>query len=148
MWMCAFSALFLSLCTCCALEEQSTAEHGVCLSEDSSLCGRTHLASAMEFSEAATVAGEKLLLGRPPHRLSVADTSGIHLSLKTALKYHEERLPLVMLTWLQTVEPDQARQLPHSSISLSLDCGSELVSVSHNAPTVAGVYCNRRQCQR
>lgn len=69
-------------------------------------------------SGAAAVAGEKLLLGRPPHKLSVADTSGIHLSLKTALKYHEERLSLLMLTWLQTVEPDQARQPPYSSIPL------------------------------
>ena len=117
--MCAFSALFLSLCTCCALEEQPTAEHGVCFSEDPSLCSRTRLASTMQFSGAATVAGERLLLGRRPHRLPVADTSGIHLSLKTAVKYHEERLPLVMLTWLQTVEPDQARR-HHTAPALSL----------------------------
>jgi fringe protein len=47
------------------------------------------------------------LFGRVPHRISVADTSGIHISVKTAAKYHEERLSLLLLTWLQTVEPHQ-----------------------------------------
>ena len=51
--------------------------------------------------------GAPRVLGRQPQRLVVAGSSGIHLSVKTAAKYHEERLSLLLLTWLQTVEPQQ-----------------------------------------
>lgn len=50
---------------------------------------------------------EKLILGRLPHRMSVADTTGVHISLKTAEMFHEDRLALGMLTWLQAIEPHQ-----------------------------------------
>ena len=56
--------------------------------------------------------------GRVPHKISAVDTSDIHISVKTATKYHEERLSLLLLTWLQTLEPQQVIQ---SSSSLSLE---------------------------
>ena len=71
---------------------------------DSSMCGlESILRPDIEKSSSAV----QVILDRVPHRIFVANTSGIHLSVKTAAKYHEQRLSLVLLTWLQTVQPRQ-----------------------------------------
>ena len=105
----------LSVALCvgpCSLDEGSAAENDFCLSGDLASCSVTQ----SHYSEHQTQPGEesvkatsKLISGKTPERLSVADTSGVHLSIKTAGKYHEPRLALIMLTWLQTVLPEQAR---------------------------------------
>ena len=67
-------------------------------------------------SEESSSTGVEPLLGRIPHRLSVVNTSGVHISVKTAAKYHEERLELLLLTWLQTVQPQQVNPTAHCFI--------------------------------
>lgn len=54
------------------------------------------------------------IMGRIPHHITVADTSAIHISVKTAVKYHEERLSHLLLTWLQTLLPQQVIPPPET----------------------------------
>ena len=104
-WTGAVLVLSIALCIDpCSLDEGSAPENDFCLSGDLVSCSEHQTQSG----EASVEATSKLILGKTPQRISVADTSGVHLSIKTAGKYHEPRLALVMLTWLQTVLPEQA----------------------------------------
>ena len=60
--------------------------------------------------------GARYVLGLRPQRLTaVPGAAEVHISVKTAAKYHAERLSILLLTWLQTVEPYQvsAYHPPH-----------------------------------
>lgn len=76
-----------------------------CSSEQSAMCDIQSSAGLLPREHGAM----ELLWGRVPHKLSVINTSGVHVSVKTAAKYHEERLSLLMLTWLQILEPHQVQ---------------------------------------
>ena len=95
--------LFLPL----ALQQRSSRYDGTdtCHLEDSTVCA---FSGGLFSGERDAV---EALYDLVPHRISVANTSGIHFSVKTAAKYHEERLSLLLLTWLQTVEPHQVTLL-------------------------------------
>ena len=88
--------LFLPL----ALQQRNSRydETDTCHSEASTLC------AGLSSEKGNTV---ESMFDPVPHRISVANTSGIHISVKTAAKYHKERLSLLLLTWLQTVDPNQ-----------------------------------------
>ena len=53
---------------------------------------------------------DALLLGRAPERIEVFNSTRVFVSVKTTTSLHERRLPLLMLTWMQTIHADQVRQ--------------------------------------
>ena len=71
------------------------------------------------------------VLGRRPQRLSVVDSADVHISVKTAAKYHEGRLSLLLLTWLQTLQPQQVHDIASYTPLLLID--------SYDIPP--GSYC-------
>ena len=107
--MAVFIVALLLLCVAPALQERAITDYGevTCSSDTSRSCSNLSSHAGLLSRDVGDNPPEELLLGRMPHRLSVADTAGIHISVKTAAKYHEERLSLLMLTWLQTIEPRQ-----------------------------------------
>lgn len=50
---------------------------------------------------------ENTIRGRTPERVDHVDSSDVFFSVKTAGHYHEPRLSLLLLTWLQAVSPHQ-----------------------------------------
>lgn len=50
-----------------------------------------------------------LLLGRIPQRIEVLNSTRVFVSVKTTTSLHERRLPLLMLTWMQTIHANQVR---------------------------------------
>ena len=100
-WACIL--LFVPLTLQQQRSSDDRAGSGTCSLEDFTMCEIHAESSARLLPEE----NELFMWGRIPQRLSVVNTSGIHISVKTAAKYHEERLSLLMLTWLQTLEPQQ-----------------------------------------
>lgn len=49
----------------------------------------------------------ELLIGERQERVVVSGSEGIFVSIKTTQKYHATRLPPILLTWLQTINPQQ-----------------------------------------
>ena len=101
--------LLLALRVSPALQERTSTDgrEVTCSSDTSTSCSNLSSHAGLLSGDLPDNLPEELLLGRAPHRLTVADTAGIHISVKTAAKYHEERLSLLMLTWLQTIKPRQ-----------------------------------------
>ena len=50
--------------------------------------------------------------GKYPEQHVVPRSSKVHISIKTTSAYHKPRLSLLILTWLQTVAPEQVPR-PH-----------------------------------
>ena len=50
------------------------------------------------------------ILGKVPQRIVVPNSSDVYISVKTAGLYHESRLSLLLLTWMQTVNHKQVRR--------------------------------------
>ena len=48
-----------------------------------------------------------LLAANHAKRVKIDDGEGIFVSIKTTEKYHRTRLPPLVLTWLQTLQPEQ-----------------------------------------
>jgi hypothetical protein len=48
-----------------------------------------------------------LLAANHAERVKIDGGEGIFVSIKTTGKYHETRLPPLVLTWLQTLQPEQ-----------------------------------------
>ncbi len=46
-------------------------------------------------------------------------SDGIHVSIKTTVKYHKIRLPAIILTWLQNISPSQVKSLVTSLLGVS-----------------------------
>lgn len=99
-------AFWAVLCLVSLAYQQQCSRNETCFA-DVSTCGFKYIVRPDIERNSSAV---EVLLGRVPHKITVADTSGIHLSVKTAAKYHEERLALLLLTWLQTVQPHQVLQ--------------------------------------
>ena len=95
----------------CILLPLSLAQHQLELTRSDEMtdtCSSEQMATCETQSSSGFLEQDAIKLwGRVPHRLSVMNTSGIHVSVKTAAKYHEERLSLLMLTWLQILDPHQ-----------------------------------------
>lgn len=47
------------------------------------------------------------LLGRIPERIEVLNSTRVFVSVKTTTSLHESRLPILMLTWMQTIHANQ-----------------------------------------
>lgn len=47
------------------------------------------------------------LHGKYPEKLTVPRSTNVHISVKSTSAYHKPRLSLLLLTWLQTIEPEQ-----------------------------------------
>ena len=61
----------------------------------------------------------KLLMGGKAEKVVVSDSKDIFISIKSTQKYHETRLPPVLLTWIQTVEPEQVSMARAGVMGLS-----------------------------
>ena len=89
--------LFVFLSPLLALGESESGGWDVTCPADQVTCGDD------ENSEGG---GACYVLGLRPQRLTaVPGAAEVHISVKTAAKYHAERLSILLLTWLQTVEP-------------------------------------------
>ena len=55
-----------------------------------------------------------LLVASHAERLTVNRSKGILVSIKTTEKYHRTRLPPLVLTWLQTLQPEQVGVVIHN----------------------------------
>ena len=95
----------LDLCLLCA-----TGQKDFCASEDtaSTETGQQckNYSSVVEGAHTKTLA-MNLLMGGQAERMVVNDSEYIFVSIKTTQKYHATRLPPVLLTWIQTVQPEQ-----------------------------------------
>ena len=97
-WTTIASIQFVLLPILLALQQSHTIGDGGTCSADPFTC------SEHGWTE---VGGARTILGLQPQRLVVGETSEIFISVKTAAKYHEQRLSLLLLTWLQTLQPHQ-----------------------------------------
>ena len=89
-------ALLLSLAHTSSLEETcSEDEHSSC---EGDLVARTTEVMTKSMS---------LLTAGHVERVTVDGSQGIFVSIKTTKKYHKTRLPSLILTWLQTLQPEQ-----------------------------------------
>lgn len=68
----------------------------VCSSEGENSCSVWTKSSVLE-----------LLTGEHQEREVVSGSEDIYVSIKTTQKYHTTRLPPVLFTWLQTINPQQ-----------------------------------------
>ena len=67
-----------------------------------------------------------LILQRSPERIEVANSTRVFVSVKTTTSLHERRLPVLMLTWMQTINASQvgsAKLTPFVHCS-SLECAT------------------------
>ena len=76
----------------CSRDESSFAD----CSKGENLAQETRMTRSME-----------LLAGDHAERVTVDGSEGIFVSIKTTQKYHGTRLPPLVLTWLQTLRPEQ-----------------------------------------
>ena len=104
---CLLLASFLS--PLLALEQPETVEDATCSAEycsDPVTCQENWRTGRDEEKGGGALPS---VHGRKPQRLSVVDSSDVHVSVKTAAKYHDDRLSLLLLTWFQTLQPQQVR---------------------------------------
>ena len=55
-----------------------------------------------------------LLAAGHAERVAVDGSQGIFVSIKTTEKYHRTRLPPLVVTWLQTLQPEQVGVVIHN----------------------------------
>ena len=59
-----------------------------------------------------TPIGENVsVLGKQPERCTTSGADDIYISIKTTQRYHKTRVLMLILTWLQTVKPEQVNSI-------------------------------------
>ena len=61
------------------------------------------------------VGGNISVLGKQPERCATPEADDIYISIKTTQNYHKTRVPILILTWLQTVRPEQVNLTVHAA---------------------------------
>lgn len=77
---------------------------GSCTSDDGTSCKETGSLGQLSSSH------DTFILGKQPQRQTSGVeyySSAVYISVKTTVSYHESRLAVLLLTWLQTVRPKQ-----------------------------------------
>ena len=72
--------------------------------------------SVINKAQCTPVGGNVLLLGKRPERCTTPGTDDIYISIKTTRRYHKTRLSMLILTWLQTVKPEQVNSTASCSL--------------------------------
>ena len=66
--------------------------------------------TAAESREREPIISNYTILGKRVEKIVLdSPLDGVHISIKTSEKLHESRLPLLALTWLQTVSRENVR---------------------------------------
>ena len=95
-----------------------------CSSNDGTSCKETGSLGQLFSSHVSGLNGT-FILGKQPQRQTsdVADacSSAVYISVKTTVSYHESRLAVLLLTWLQTVRPEQVMALSSQQPAVSFD---------------------------
>ena len=82
---------------------------GSCTSDDGTSCKETGSLGQLSSSYVSGL-NDTYILGKQPQRqISAVEyySSAVYISVKTTVSYHESRLAVLLLTWLQTVRPEQ-----------------------------------------
>ena len=82
--------------------ELSTSE-GYCTAEDGTSCAE----SGEPKDQSVSGSNDTLILGKRPQRHIIDYSSEVYISVKTTASYHEPRLAILLLTWMQTLKPKQ-----------------------------------------
>ena len=96
---------------------------GSCSSDDGTSCKETESLGQLSSSLVSGL-NDTFILGKQPQRqTSDADdySSAVYISVKTTVSYHESRLAVLLLTWLQTVRPEQVMALSNQQPAISFD---------------------------
>ena len=82
---------------------------GSCTSDDGTSCKETEGLGQLSSSFVSEL-NDTFILGKQPQRQTSSVeyySSAVYISVKTTVSYHESRLAVLLLTWLQTVRPEQ-----------------------------------------
>ena len=82
---------------------------GSCTSDDGTSCKETGSLGQLSSSFVSGL-NDTFIFGKQPQRQTSAVeyySSAVYISVKTTVSYHESRLAVLLLTWLQTVRPEQ-----------------------------------------
>lgn len=86
--------------------ERSTSG-GYCTADDGTGCTESENLGELEEQSVQRL-NDTLILGKHPHRHIFTNCcSEVYVSVKTTASYHEPRLAILLLTWMQTLEPKQ-----------------------------------------
>ena len=96
---------------------------GSCSSDDGTSCKETGSLGQLSSSHVSGLNGTFILGKQPQRQTSDADdySSAVYISVKTTVSYHESRLAVLLLTWLQTVRPEQVMALSSQQPAVSFD---------------------------
>lgn len=87
-----------------------------------SLSGHSCMSEETSPSDVSVI---QQLYGKNPEQYIVPLSSNLHISVKTTSTYHKPRLSLILLTWLQTVAPEQVSKVARrreTTLTLCTSC--------------------------